>query len=74
MPPAESHRDPSAFADLNRLPKRGPVMKAPARKMRPIEIVETVIEKFVRAGVDLKTVTLEEFKRGISQVVRQMAG
>ncbi len=49
-------------------------MKAPTRKMRPTEIVKCVIEKFLRAGIDLKTVTLEQFKKGISEIVRHLAG
>lgn len=49
-------------------------MKESIRQLRPSEIVESVIEKFVRAGIDLKNVTLEQFKRGISEVVRNLAG
>ena len=49
------------------------VMKVTARKMCAAKIVESVIEKFVRAGIDLKSVTLEQFKRGITEAVRQLA-
>lgn len=48
-------------------------MKASALIMRPTKIVESVIQKFLHAGIDLKTVTLEQFKTGISEVVRQLA-
>ncbi len=49
-------------------------MKVASRKMRPQEIVEIAIRKFTRAGIELRSVTLEQFKAAISEVVRQLAG
>lgn len=49
-------------------------MKVSIRKMRPQEIVEIAIHKFTQAGIELRSVTLEQFKTAISEVVRQLAG
>lgn len=38
----------------------------------PAEIVNGLVERMLQSGVDLKTVTLEEFKRTFAETVRRM--
>ena len=46
-------------------------MNAASRKLRPSEIVERLIDSFIANGVDLKSVTLEEFKTRFREVARR---
>jgi hypothetical protein len=41
-----------------------------SHKLRPIEIVECLIEMYLARGVDLKSVTLSEFKMRFREVAR----
>ena len=45
-----------------------------AKPNRPTHavIVAAVVESFVRSGVDLKTVTLDEFKQKLQETIRSM--
>lgn len=50
------------FAEL------GPAMTTSTRKLRPVEIVECLIDMYVAGGVDLRTVSLAEFKMRFREV------
>ena len=47
-------------------------MKTPVRRPAPADIVKAVVERLVCEGVDLKTVTLDEFKQRLQQTIRLM--
>lgn len=38
----------------------------------PAEIVDSLVERMIQTGVDLKTVTLEDFKRTFAEAIRRM--
>lgn len=46
-------------------------MNTVSRKLRPREIVQRLIDSFLANGVDLKSVTLEEFKTRFREVARR---
>ena len=47
-------------------------MSSLIRKPRPVEIVECLIEMYLARGVDLKSVTLAEFKMRFRDAARGM--
>ena len=60
---------------MRRLPylqSLGQAMSSLIRKPRPVEIVECLIEMYLARGVDLKSVTLAEFKMRFRDAARGM--
>lgn len=49
---------------------RGPAMKSSTPKSRPVQIVECLIDMYLARGIDLKSVTLAEFKMRFREVAR----
>ncbi|MES2789472.1 MAG: hypothetical protein V4719_07610 [Planctomycetota bacterium] len=47
-------------------------MTTSTRKLRPAEIVECLIEMYLATGVDLKDVTLDEFKKRFRELAGRM--
>ena len=47
-------------------------MKLTVNRPTPTEIVATVVESLVHSGIDLKSVTLDEFKQRLKETIRSM--